>query len=388
MSIQNRWFLCAAALFAGLCHALALSGTPPVLTNAITSGDQFQFTLRGQTNVIYVIETSSDLRTWTPALTNSDPHATRTVTVSAMSGAAFWRVHRAPAPLFSHAVAARGTVNLGGSGLIDSFDSADANYSTAGQYDPSKNKDGGHIASTLATNGTVSIGNMDVAGVVSTGPGGTVTVGPVGGVGSFAWLSNPVNDGSIEPGYHREDMNFAFASARLPANFNMVVAQPLIPFAAPGFNVGGTNYKYAVFMDGDYKAPYISLRTGEKMLVRGNARLWVQGFVLVQQSTSHILIDTNASLEMYVGGVVDISGGACVNASQLANNFSIIVLSSASVNYGGNGKLVGTIYAPLSSVALNGTSDAIGAVVCNNFTLSGTMGIHFDENLMRVGPWR
>src|SRR5688500_13220665 len=125
MSIRKRWFLCATALFAGLCPAIALSGTPPVLTNAITSGDQFQFTLRGQTNVIYVIETSSDLRTWTPALTNSDPHPNRAITLPAIPNAAFWRIRRPTSPVFSHAIAARGTVNLGGSGFIDSFDSAD-----------------------------------------------------------------------------------------------------------------------------------------------------------------------------------------------------------------------------------------------------------------------
>jgi hypothetical protein len=38
----------------------------PVLTNATWSGDQFQFTLLGETNVSYILESSSNLRAWSP----------------------------------------------------------------------------------------------------------------------------------------------------------------------------------------------------------------------------------------------------------------------------------------------------------------------------------
>jgi len=38
-------------------------------------------------------------------------------------------------------------------------------------------------------------------------------------------------------------------------------------------------------------------------------------------------------------------------------------------------------------VALTGTTDAIGAIVCTNFTLTGSMGLHFDESLKSVGPF-
>ena len=384
MSIQKRWFLCAAALFAGLCPALALTGTPPVLANAVGSRDQFQFTLRGQTNVIYVIETSSDLRTWTPALTNSDPHATRTITAPAVSSAAFWRIRRAPEPLFSHAIAARGTINMdAGSGLIDSFDSADANYCTAGQYDPAKRKPGGHIASGSGFYGTVGIGNMEVAGVVSIERGGTVTVGPSGSVGSFEWLSG--NRG-IEPGYLRHDMNLAFAPATLPTNFS-----PVPEFVAQNVlypPVGGTNYKYAILSDGDYRIPYISIRSGEKMLINARARLLVHGSTAVHGTNNPILLGPNASIEWYAAGPVELRGSGGINASGLAHNFSIIGLSNAPVSYGGHTPLVATIHAPLSTVTLLGATDVIGAVVCNNLTLGGAMSIHFDENLARVGPWR
>ena len=51
------------------------------------------------------------------------------------------------------------------------------------------------------------------------------------------------------------------------------------------------------------------------------------------------------------------------------------------MSYGGQAKLIGTFYAPLSAVTLVGTTDAIGAFTCNTFNLSGNMGIHFDEAL-------
>src|SRR5688572_30671053 len=111
--------LFAAILFGTAFSTLALTGIAPVLTNATWSANQFQFTLRGETNVSYILESSSNLRTWTRALTNSESQTTRTITVPAASAQTFWRVHRVPSPLFQPAIVARGVVALNGSGRID-----------------------------------------------------------------------------------------------------------------------------------------------------------------------------------------------------------------------------------------------------------------------------
>jgi hypothetical protein len=385
MSAQKRRVICAAILFAGLCSAQALMTVAPVLTNATWSGNQFQFTLLGETNVSYILQSSADLRTWTPALTNSDLHATRTVIVPAAGPQTFWRVRPVPGPAFEHAILARGSITLGGTGLIDSFDSADANYSDPnGHYDPSKAKAGGHIATGMRTPSAVNVGSMRVAGTVSTGPGGTVMLSPNGGVGSFAWLANPVNAGLVEPDYLQTIAGAFLPYANLPYDFvpNFLPQNVLIP-PAPG----GTNYTYAVTTDGDYRAGNFSLGIGQKMLIAARCRIHIIGSTTVS-SSAYILMGTNASVEFYCMGRVDIQGQGVINAGGYAKDFSINVLTSQPVNYGGQARFVGTIYAPLSSVTLVGTADAIGAIVCNSFNLNGSMGIHFDENLKRVGPFR
>jgi hypothetical protein len=51
----------------------------------------FQFTLQGQSNVTYVIESSPDLLIWTPVATNYDTVDVRTVTVPAPEGTSFFQ---------------------------------------------------------------------------------------------------------------------------------------------------------------------------------------------------------------------------------------------------------------------------------------------------------
>ena len=379
MCIRNWQFMGGAVLLGGLFSAVALTGTPPTLTDAMWSGNQFQFTLRGQTNVSYIIQSSSDLRTWTPVVTNSDPRATRTVVLPAAQSAAFWRIQRVPGPLFEYAIAARGSVSLGGSGRIDSFNSTNALESTNGRYDPAKATDRAGIASGLTNTNAVNVGNVKVLGTISLEPLGAVSIGPNGGVGSSTFINNPVTAGMIEPGHLRDDMNFAFAAAKFPIPYGPIWPLP------PG-SVGGTNYKY-VLADHDYAAASITLAAGERILITGKARMYVTGQTRVT-GNGYILIGPDASIEWYARGEVDLGGVGCLNSSGLAQSFSIIGLStSTSIRYSGSAPLIGTIYAPTATVTIVGNSDATAAVVGNAVTLSGDMGLHFDESLRHAGPF-
>jgi hypothetical protein len=365
-------------LILGLSYAL--NASPPILTNASWSANQFHFTLRAETNVSYLIEASTDLRTWTPVLTNTESSTVRTIIVPAASSRGFWRARRAP--LFLNAITASGTITFGGNNWIDSFDSADANYSTSGQYDPAKRKTGGDTVTTSRTNGAISLGNMQVAGVLRVGPGGTVTVAPNGGAGSLAWLSNPTYNGMIEPGYLRDDANQSLADGTLPSPFGLAAPTPAL--------VNGTNYTY-VLNSGDYRINTpINFTAAEKMLVTGNARLYVTASVSISGG-AFILIGTNsnASLKVYAAGAtIALAGGGVINNSGLARNFSVVGLNTCtSVTYSGNSPFVGTINAPRASVSITGTNDAVGAVIGKTVGLSGWLGLHFDENLKRSGPF-
>jgi hypothetical protein len=74
------------------------AGEPPIAALlrvvAYTNG-QFKFTLRGRTNINYVIEGSTNLLSWIPVLTNRDDCATRLIVVDAPQS---WRFYRALAP--------------------------------------------------------------------------------------------------------------------------------------------------------------------------------------------------------------------------------------------------------------------------------------------------
>jgi choice-of-anchor A domain-containing protein len=71
-----------------------------------------------------------------------------------------------------------------------------------------------------------------------------------------------------------------------------------------------------------------------------------------------------------------------MNIPGQAKNFSLYGLpTSTAISYAGNSAFIGTIYAPQATVSLVGTSDAMGAFVAKDMSLSGGMGIHYDEAL-------
>jgi hypothetical protein len=74
------------------------AGEPPIaaLLRVVAYSDgEFRFTLRGRTNIFYVIEGSTDLRSWIPVLTNRDDCATRLIVVDSPQS---YRFYRALAP--------------------------------------------------------------------------------------------------------------------------------------------------------------------------------------------------------------------------------------------------------------------------------------------------
>ena len=275
---------------------------------------------------------------------------------------------------FPNGILSKGTVTLGGSGRIDSFNSTIPGESGPnGQYVASNATDRATVATTAGTAGAVNVGNMSIYGSVGTGAGGTVLLNANGNVGSAGFNDDPAFNGRIENGHRTDDINVYIADGALPIPFGPVSTP------SPG-SVGGVNYVYVV-PAGDWQLPAINLASSQKILIAAKARLYVLGTTIVGGSAS-IVIATNASLELYARGNVDIRGAGVVNSPGVAKNFSIIGLNScSSVYYGGGAQFVGTIYAPYAAVSLAGNTDAYGAIVGRTFSLTGTMGLHYDEAL-------
>src|SRR4029079_12589316 len=83
--------------------------------------------------------------------------------------------------VFTKGLVAQDRIDLNGNDVeTDSYDSNDPAASTNGQYNASMRRFNGDIASNSGdTNGVlVDVGNANIRGKVSTGPGGRVDIGP------------------------------------------------------------------------------------------------------------------------------------------------------------------------------------------------------------------
>jgi len=296
-----------------------------------------------------------------------------TVSYSAVPIARTVRVTATNGILFSVAMAAQKTIDLLGNYInIDSFDSTDPLYSTNGKYDSKKARDKGDVASNNGLTNSLSVGNADIKGKVRTGAFGLPSIGPQGSVGSSAWVDG--GNLGIEPGWFADDFNLEYPDVLPP--FNGGAAVPV------GKNLSGTNYAYVLGTD-NYQLSSLGMKTGEKMLVAGNAVLYVTGDITMLGS-SEIIIAPGASLKLFGGGASAVF--TQVNTSGYANSFSYYGLpTNTSLKWAGNSEYVGTIYAPSADFTLAGGGknnyDFQGSTVASTITLNGHFSFHFDESL-------
>lgn len=277
---------------------------------------------------------------------------------------------------FAKGMFAKGNIELNGYKVTaDSFDSADPNYSTNGRYDPAKFKDNGDLGTNLTLTDSLSVWNAQVYGRVSTGPGGTVGVGGNGSVGSTAW--HLAGNTGVEPGWSSNDNNVSFPDVKPP-----FTGGGLAP--APGV-VGLTNYTY-VLTAGNWEMSSLTLGGSDKMMVMGDAILYVTGNVSLS-SSAYIYISTNSTLKMYVAGTDSTFGGkGLANSASSATNFLYLGLpSNKSITMSGNSSFTGALYAPSAALKMGGGGnnvyDFMGACVADSVFMNGHYNFHYDEAL-------
>jgi hypothetical protein len=346
------------------------------LSNPTRTGNQFQFTVTGETNAVYIVEASTNLQQWFSVLTNSEASLARAITLNASGQQNYYRVRNG---LFAVALAAKGYVNLSGSYLTaDSFDSADPGQSTNGQYDPLKARDHGDVAAYAGLTNSTNVGSASIKGVLWTGPGGAIAIGPNGRVGSLAWHANPNTAGMIEPGWARDDANVALADVTLPS-------ESLGGFTPSSGLYQGISYTFVLGLYPHYRMVNLSMSGNQTLVVTGRVSLYVQTTVSMTGNSS-ILITPGASLTLYVGGpTANLGGNGIINQNANALSFSYCGLpTNTSLDLGANGTFIGTIYAPNASVAFHGSNsdeDVVGAVVAKGIFMNGHFNFHYDENL-------
>jgi len=292
-----------------------------------------------------------------------------------------------PEFLYAKGVVAKGQIDLNGNNVAsDSFDSSNTNYNTGGVYDPSKRKAGGDIATNSGLTNSLSVGNANVWGHVSTGPGGSVSIGPNGTVGDAAWHLSNTN--GIEPGFSTDDMNVDFPDVKAPFAGGFGLSSGLY---------NATLYDY-VLTSGNYQVSSVSWSSNKKMVVTGNATLYVtssSSTAFSMSGANSIEIAPGASLKLYVSAsTASLGGNGVINDSGNASNFAYYGLpSNTNLSLSGNAAFTGTIYAPSAAFTMNGggtssTNDFTGASITKTVRFNGHYNFHYDEALGKYGPPR
>lgn len=304
-------------------------------------------------------------------------------------------VHTQRDALWALAMLADREIDLNGNVVTtDSFNSADPSmsdwswtaYATYGLFDPTKRNDRGDVATNLKLIDSLNTGNAKIRGHASTGPGGTVAIGPNGAVGSEDWLDS--GSTGVEPGYSSDDMNVRLTEVGLPLT---------TWFALPtegkgGTNINGVTYKHVILTGGDYQASTLqgSLYVGPGV----DARVYLTDSVSLL-GLSEIRIDPAAvRLTIYMAGSkFTLGGGGLVNETARAESFLYFGLpSNTELNLLGNGDFTGAIYAPQADFTLGGGGktvyDFVGASVTRTVTMNGSYHFHYDEDLANIGPSR
>lgn len=363
------------------------------------------------------------------------------------------QVTTAAAGLFLRGLIAKGDIEWSGNILSDSFISSDPTYSTGGRYDVSKRRDNGSVASiegTFSMGGGTIYGS---AGTGPTGSfdaqGGTVgdaawIAGGNTGVQpghlesdlnvSFPDVEPPFTTGTTPSGGYVTNYTYLTNSTPVvsipyPSFYSgtIVTNQPTSTVYPSGtshpvvtnvstYTTGkgkkkttnyATNYTYYEFTyytntvttntssqyydmildSGDYYA--FSIPNGTQMLVRGNARMYVEDSISMA-GQSQITISTIGTLNLYCDGNAKLAGNGVVNATSDSEKFMFWGTPNCKdIQLGGNAEFTGTIYAPNAHFHAGGGGsnnyDIIGSVIVNSAKLNGHFQFHYDEQLAQSG---
>ncbi|HEX9048172.1 MAG TPA: collagen-binding domain-containing protein [Verrucomicrobiae bacterium] len=273
---------------------------------------------------------------------------------------------------FLGAILAKGNIVINGSATIDSYNSQDPRYSTGGQWDINKRKDGGNVGS-IESNVVAAVseeGSANVYGKLATGPNSTISMQGNASAGSLAWV-NGKNKG-VQSGWSRNDLNVSIPDAPpLPAQSYLSLSSG----SALLSGMGGTAY---------YRANSTLQLTSKDNLLITNGTVYIdatQGIKMDGQAT--ITIAPNSRLILYLGTEnSQLDGGGVINGSGFATNCIVYGKNNCpQIEINGNSAFVGYVYAPYADITLNGNADFSGAMVGDTFQINGNMDIHYDESL-------
>lgn len=279
---------------------------------------------------------------------------------------------------FLGGVLAKKGININGSAIFDSFNSQDPAYSTGGQWDITKRKDGGNVGS-IASNVVAAVtanGSADIYGQIATSPNSTVSMQGNAAAGSLAWVG--AGNKGIQSGWSRNDLNTTIPDApalpvgtyaNLPSAGNVVL------------NAGGGMARYVA------SSTYQMSSHNFLLITNGTVVIDAQKGVKIDAQAS-ILIAPGSKLILYLGTEnTQLNGQGLVNTSGFATNCIVYGKNNCQqIEINGGSAFKGYLYAPYADITVNGNAGVSGAMVGNTFQINGNMMVHYDESLREPQP--
>jgi Tfp pilus assembly protein PilX len=262
---------------------------------------------------------------------------------------------------------AKQTITMSGTTYADSYNS---NY---GDWSLLNRRDNCGMATISSLSPAIITGTGKIYGSAATGPGGTVT----GHVGDGLWI---LAGGGLQPGHVSDDFNMAIPDVVMP--------NPWAPSFTPtkDVTVNGVEYEH-VLNGGDWQFDGSTSPSAKGWLIQGNVRIFFNGDFKMTAGGAAINLATNATLEIYMGGNMDIQGTCVVNPAGRPNNCVIYGLPTCkSIVYKGDAGAYARVYAPQAYVEIAGGFDFFGSVVADTLKFSGNTALHYDEALNNGVP--
>lgn len=273
----------------------------------------------------------------------------------------------------------------GGNAYVDSYNSEDPAYSTSGQYDETKKRDRGSVASARveATADGVLLGNGNVWGYAATS-GADVDVGATGSIKGTTTPSGVRIDNS------RITKDFS-------ANFDIETA-PTSGFSTEyGAVATSTTFGTTGTASTIKAASLTANNAGDVFTVNGDVTMVVTGNIDIKGS---IVVTPGSSLTLYVAGDATIGGNGIVNQTNVPKNVLLygtntntLTGSRQQIKLHGNGVLHAAVYAPNADIDLKGggsSGEASGSIIGYKITMNGNYKFHYDEALAALSggnPW-
>lgn len=250
------------------------------------------------------------------------------------------------------------------------------------------------VASLAVTIGAIDIGNADIYGSLATGAAQGANINSM--VGPNGSLYNQESELGVNIGGN-DSIDESYISyefyADLPLPDAPDVTNPIQTDPGPVIGAPDTTSAYQ-FTD-------FSVQNNATRTIEGTVKIQVDddfdidGTLVINGNVTFVITDqiqlsgeveiaNDASLEIFVGGDVDIGGNGVVNRNKPENFLIYSTATEASgnrVRIRGNSAFSGAVYAPNSRIEVRGGAEVFGALVGDTIEFTGNVAFHYDEVL-------